>query len=61
MPALVKLVGLMKGSMVDAKDRRSIAQLIDKYNINFDSDREEVLAFKESSTNYGIVQGHEDC
>lgn len=42
---LVKLIGLMKGSMVDAKDRRSIAQLIDKYNINFDSDRDEVIAF----------------
>jgi DNA helicase II / ATP-dependent DNA helicase PcrA len=42
---LVKLIGLMKGSMVDAKDHRSIAQLIDKYNINFDSDRDEVIAF----------------
>ncbi len=41
---LVKLVGLVKGSLVDGDDKKTIFQLIDKYNINFESDREEEMA-----------------
>lgn len=41
---LAKLIGLMKGSMVDAHDLRSIRFLIDKYNIEFESSREEDMA-----------------
>jgi len=41
---LVKLIGLVKGSLVDGDDKKTIFQLIDKYNINFESDREEEMA-----------------
>jgi len=41
---LVKLIGLIKGSLIDGSDIRSIRGLIDKYNIEFESTREEQLA-----------------
>jgi len=41
---LVKLIGLMKGSLTDAKDRKAILNLIDEYHIEFASDREEAIA-----------------
>ena len=41
---LVKLISLVKGSLIEGTDQRSIFQLIDKYNINFESDREEEMA-----------------
>ena len=41
---LKKLVSLVKGCMVDGTDRKAINQLIDEYNINFNSDREERIA-----------------
>ena len=41
---LVKLISLVKGSLIDGTDQKSIFQLIDKYNINFESDREEEMA-----------------
>ena len=41
---LVKLISLIKGSMIEGDDLRSIRMLIDKYNIQFDSDREESIA-----------------
>lgn len=42
---LAKLVSLMKGAMVEGSDRKSIAKLVDSYNINFETDHDEVLAF----------------
>jgi len=41
---LVKLISLVKGSLIEGTDQKSIFQLIDKYNINFESDREEEMA-----------------
>ena len=41
---LKKLVSLVKGSMVNGTDKKAINQLIDEYNINFNSDREERIA-----------------
>lgn len=41
---LKKLVSLVKGSMIDGTDKKAINQLIDEYNINFNSDREERIA-----------------
>ena len=41
---LVKLVSLVKGSLVEATDKASIRQLIDEYNIQFESSREESQA-----------------
>ena len=41
---LCKLISLVKGSLVDGNDRKSILQIIDAYNINFNSSREEEMA-----------------
>lgn len=41
---VTKLVSLVKGSLVDPKDRSAIRQLIDEYNIQFKSSREETQA-----------------
>jgi DNA helicase-2/ATP-dependent DNA helicase PcrA len=43
---LKKLVSLVKGSRVKATDRAAIYNLINEYNINFDSDREENMAIE---------------
>jgi len=43
---LVKLIGLVKGSLVDSRDVPSIRRLIDEYNIQFQSSREETNAIK---------------
>jgi DNA helicase-2/ATP-dependent DNA helicase PcrA len=43
---LKKLISLVKGSLIKGNDVQSINQLIDKYNINFGSDREEVIGIK---------------
>ena len=43
---LKKLISLVKGSLIKGNDVKSINQLIDKYNINFGSDREEVIGIK---------------
>jgi len=43
---LKKLVSLVKGSLIEGTDVKSINQLIDKYNINFGSDREEVIGIQ---------------
>ena len=43
---LSKLVSLVKGSLVDGKDVRTIRALIDKYDIQFESQREENLAIQ---------------
>lgn len=43
---LAKLVGLVKGTMVDGRDVRSIRRLIDEFNIQFKSSREENQAIK---------------
>lgn len=43
---LAKLVSLVKGSLVDGKDVGSIRALIDKYDIQFESQREENLAIQ---------------
>ena len=42
---LAKLVSLMKGALVEGNDRQQIARLIDKFNINFESDMDEVIAY----------------
>tara|TARA_R110001599_G_scaffold7745_2_gene37358 strand:+ start:333 stop:1769 length:1437 start_codon:yes stop_codon:yes gene_type:complete len=47
---LVKLISLVKGSLIDGTDQKSIFQLIDKYNINFESDREEEMAISAIPT-----------
>jgi superfamily I DNA/RNA helicase len=39
---LVKLVGFMKGALIDANDRKSILNIIDSRNIAFGSDKEEI-------------------
>tara|TARA_R110000822_G_scaffold110096_1_gene240097 strand:+ start:54 stop:1493 length:1440 start_codon:yes stop_codon:yes gene_type:complete len=41
---LSKLIGLVKGSMVDANNSSHVRQLIDKYNIQFNDDEDERLA-----------------
>ena len=41
---LSKLISLVKGSLVDGKDVKSIRRLIDEYNISFESHREEEQA-----------------
>ena len=41
---LTKLISLIKGSMVEGDDKKSIYRLIDEYNIEFKSDREEIIA-----------------
>ncbi len=41
---LVKLISLIKGSLTDAEDISSIHGLIDEYNVEFKSDREEAIA-----------------
>jgi superfamily I DNA/RNA helicase len=41
---LSKLIGLVKGSMVDANNTSHVRQLIDKYNIQFTDDEDERLA-----------------
>lgn len=41
---LAKLIGLIKGSMIDGRDVRGIRRLIDEYNIQFESSREEKQA-----------------
>lgn len=41
---LAKLIGLIKGAMVDGRDVRGIRALIDQYNIQFESSREEQQA-----------------
>ncbi len=43
---LKKLVSLIKGSMINGTDTKSILSLIDEYNINFESDREEKIALE---------------
>jgi DNA helicase-2/ATP-dependent DNA helicase PcrA len=43
---LKKLVSLVKGSRVNATDKAAIYALINEYNINFDSDREENMAIE---------------
>lgn len=43
---LAKLISLMKGALVDAKDRRAILQMIDSYNIEFSSDEDEAIALE---------------
>jgi len=40
---LVKLISLIKGSMVDCTNEREIYKLMDEYNIQFHDDREEAL------------------
>ena len=40
---LVKLISLVKGSMIDCTDEKEIYKLIDEYNIQFANDREEVM------------------
>jgi len=47
---LVKLISLVKGSLIEGTDQKSIFQLIDKYNINFESDREEEMAISAIPT-----------
>jgi DNA helicase-2/ATP-dependent DNA helicase PcrA len=43
---LKKLVSLVKGSLISPTDRNAIFGLIDEYNINFNSDREENIAIQ---------------
>lgn len=43
---LKKLVSLVKGSLISPTDRSAILGLIDEYNINFNSDREENIAIQ---------------
>lgn len=43
---LQKLVSLVKGSRIKGTDRAAIYNLINEYNINFDSDREENIAIE---------------
>jgi superfamily I DNA/RNA helicase len=43
---LKKLVSLIKGSLIEGNDRKAINRLIDEYNINFNSEREEEIAIK---------------
>ena len=41
---LIKLISLIKGSMLKENDNAGIYSLIDEYNIEFKSDREELIA-----------------
>tara|TARA_R110000751_G_scaffold65981_3_gene134845 strand:+ start:1888 stop:3321 length:1434 start_codon:yes stop_codon:yes gene_type:complete len=41
---LIKLISLIKGSLVDETDKKAINSLIDTYDIKFNSDREEAVA-----------------
>lgn len=41
---LKKLVSLVKGSLIDGNNQSAIVRLIDEYNINFQSEREEMLS-----------------
>lgn len=41
---LAKLISLIKGSLVDSRDLKNIRSLIDEYNIQFESSREEKQA-----------------
>mgnify|MGYP003114127613 FL=1 len=43
---LKKLVSLIKGSLIEGNDRKAINRLIDEYNINFNSEREEEIAIQ---------------
>ena len=43
---LKKLISLVKGSLIEGNDVKSINKLIDKYNINFGSDKEESIGIK---------------
>lgn len=43
---LAKLVGLIKGSMIEANDENAIRGLIDKFNIQFYEDNDETLALE---------------
>tara|TARA_R110002167_G_scaffold148779_2_gene341884 strand:+ start:1525 stop:2955 length:1431 start_codon:yes stop_codon:yes gene_type:complete len=43
---LKKLVSLVKGSLIEGTDIKSINILIDDYNINFNSEREELIAIE---------------
>ena len=43
---LKNLISKVKGGLIEGTDVKSINQLIDKYNINFGSDREEVIGIK---------------
>ena len=47
---LKKLISLVKGSMVSGGDKSSIRALIDEYNIQFESQREEDLAINSVNT-----------
>jgi len=47
---LKKLISLVKGSMVKGNDKSSIRLLIDEYNIQFESHREEELAINSVET-----------
>lgn len=47
---LKKLVSLVKGGMIEGTDKKAIYQLIDEYNITFDSEREEQLAINSVPT-----------
>ena len=40
---LKRLVSLVKGSLIEGDNVKAVARLIDEYNINFQSDREEML------------------
>ena len=43
---LKKLVSLVKGSLISGTDKSAILNLIDEYNITFNSDREEEIAIQ---------------
>ena len=43
---LKKLVSLVKGSLIKGNDIKAINRLIDEYNINFNSEREEQIAIE---------------
>jgi len=43
---LKKLVSLVKGSLIEGNNKNAIYRLIDEYNINFNSEREEEIAIQ---------------
>ena len=47
---LKKLVSLIKGSLIDPSNRKEINRLIDEYNIQFHSEREEEIAIAHLTT-----------
>ncbi len=55
---LVKLVSLMKGSMVEADDRKAILRLIDEYNIVFNNDSEEINGIRALPQIMNISKNH---